>query len=97
MENGFQSQIEDIGENVKEIVMDTAAISKNVYESIESKEMYSSMSLDEQLINEIQEMKEEQIKNEELKQSEEVKEETKEEESKNKEDEPKMNEVEHER
>ena len=42
MENGFQSQIEDIGENVKEIVKETAAISKNVYESIESKEIYSS-------------------------------------------------------
>lgn len=99
MSKGFHSKvdigngIDDIKENVREVIKETAAISKDVYESIESKGIYSSMSLDEQLSNQIQEMKNEKERLEELKQKEEIKEEK----SQTKEPKSKSNEAEHER
>lgn len=74
MSKGFHSKI-DLKETAREVVKESAAVSKEVYEAMESRGNYNSMTLDEQLSKQLQEMKNENKRLEELKQKEETKEE----------------------
>ena len=81
MANGFHSKVDiekgvsDVKQEAKEIFKEVSKISKDVYESIESKGTYSSGTLDEQLAEQLQEMKKEQERLENIKQDNESKEE----------------------
>lgn len=73
----MEKEISDIKEGMKEGIKEAATVSKEVYESVESRGIYNTMSLDEQLSNQLYEMKKEQERLEYIKQGSEAKEESK--------------------
>lgn len=80
MANGFRSKIDiekgvsDVNLEVKDGFNEVSNVSKDVYEHISLNRNYNTMTLDEQLTEQLQEMKKEQERLENIKQDNEGKE-----------------------